>query len=226
MEKPRIAAPNESHLACVLLIDTSGSMEGDPIDNLNSALRDFKEKVSLDEMAKKRLDIAIIEFNDSARIVQDFAPISVMETITLTAGGTTAMGEGVLLAINKVRERTKLYKSLGIPTHKPWIFMITDGTPTDDIQDAVRRVQEEETKGPGGKLKFWCLGVGDYDKETLFRFFDGRPAKRVMELSDMNFDGIFNWLSESMALVSASRVGEEIKLGSLPENTHVVPESW
>lgn len=220
-ETPRIAAPNEAHLACVLLLDTSGSMEGAPIDSLNHALRDFKEKVSMDEMAKKRVDIAIVEFNDSAAVVQDFTPISQMSPVTLEAGGITAMGAGINMAIDMVKDRNRFYNSLGTPVYKPWIFMISDGEPTDDIESAARRIQEEENKGSHGKLKFFALGVPGYDKDTLFKL-----TKRVMELSDTDFAGIFDWMSESMVSISVSRVGEEVRLGNLPENARVVPTDW
>lgn len=69
-----IAAPGEPHMACVLLLDTSISMIGAPIDSLNKAIKDFKEQTSMDDLAQKRVDIAIIEFNDTARVVQDFTP--------------------------------------------------------------------------------------------------------------------------------------------------------
>jgi uncharacterized protein YegL len=213
-DAPKVAAPNEAHLACVLLLDTSYSMSGTPIESLNQALQDFKEKVSMDEMAQKRVDVAIIEFNSSARVVQDFTPISQMTPVTLQATGATAMGEGINMAIDMVKERNRFYNSLGTPVFKPWIFMITDGAPTDDIESAISRIQEEERKGSHGKLKFFALGISTgYDKNTLFRL-----TKRVMELKDTDFSGIFNWMSESMVSISVSRVNDEAPLPPLPEN--------
>ena len=223
---PKIVNPGEAHLACVLLLDTSSSMSGPPIDSLNKALRDFKEKLSMDEMAQKRVDIAIIEFNSTARVVQNFTPILEMQPVTLTASGSTAMGAGVNMAIDMVKDRNRFYHSLGTPVYKPWIFMITDGAPTDDIENAARRVQEEERKGTHGKLKFFALGVDGYDKDTLFKFFEGcdKAQKRVMELTDPNadFSSIFNWMSESMSAISVSRVGEDVKVAKLPDNVQVV----
>ena len=211
--EPIIAAPNEAHMACVLLLDTSGSMYGEPINSLNHALQDFKYKLSMDEMARKRVDICIIEFNTQANLVQWFTPISQMPDITLKASGVTAMGEGINMAIDMIKDRNRFYNSLGTPAYKPWIFMITDGEPTDDISEAIRRVQEEEMKGSHGKLKFFALGVKGYDKNTLFRI-----TNRVMELRDTDFSGIFNWMSESMAAISVSRVGEDVSLPQLPVN--------
>jgi uncharacterized protein YegL len=218
---PKIAAPGEPHLACVLLLDTSSSMAGPPIDSLNKALQDFKNKVSMDEMAQKRVDIAIVEFNSVTNVVQEFTPISQMNPVTLKADGLTAMGAGINKAIDMVKERNRFYNSLGTPVYKPWIFMITDGAPTDDIENAVRRLQEEESKGKHGKLKFFALGVAGYNKPTLFRL-----TKRVMELSGTDFTGIFNWMSESMVAISVSRVEEDVPLGALPGNVTIPPKDW
>lgn len=99
--------------------------------------------------------------------------------------------------------------------------MITDGAPTDDITAAAACIREEESKGTHGKLKFFALGVNGYDKETLFSL-----TKRVMELENTDFSGIFNWMSESMCAISVSRVGENVPLGNLPDNVHVVPCDW
>ena len=218
---PKIMAPNEAHLACVLLLDTSGSMTGQPIDSLNYALQTFKDQVAMDELASRRVDIAIVEFNNDARIVQDFTPIAQMEPVTLRATGMTYMGAGIDLAIDMVKSRNQFYNSVGTPVFRPWIFMITDGAPTDDIGNAANRIWEEESKGVYGKLKFFALGVGNYDINTLFQL-----TNRVIELTDTNFDGIFNWMSESMVAISVSRVGEEVRLGDLPENARVVPADW
>ena len=231
IETPKVAAPGEAHLACVLLLDTSGSMGGEPINSLNKAINDFKAKTSLDELARKRVDIAIITFDDHANLVQDFTPISQMEPVTLTTGGCTNMPEGIQMAIDKVKERNRFYAGIGTPVYKPWIFMITDGVPyvsgmsssemDRKMDEAAQRIKEEESKGSHGKLKFFALGVKDYDKETMFKL-----TKRVMELSDTNFEGIFDWMSESMVKISVSRVDENVPLGNLPDNAHVVPSDW
>ena len=162
-----IAAPSEPHMACVLLLDTSGSMCGSRINSLNKAINDFKKQTSLDELAKNRVDIAVIEFNDRAHVVHDFTSLSLLQPIPLDAHGRTAMGEGINFAIDKVKERNLFYDSRGVPHYKPWIFMISRGCLTDDISSARQRIIDEESKGTHGNLKFWAVGVPGYSKETL-----------------------------------------------------------
>ena len=123
-EEARIEATNEPHLACVLLLDSSGSMTG-CIDNLNKAVSDFKTQVCKNEDSRNRVDVAVVEFNTEVRVVQDFVPISDLPPINLQAGGYTAMGTGIQKAIALVKERNRFYNNLGTPCFKPWIFMIT-----------------------------------------------------------------------------------------------------
>ena len=99
--------------------------------------------------------------------------------------------------------------------------MITDGAPTDDITSARQRIIDEESKGAHGKLKFWAVGVPGYSKETLTSL-----TKRCIALNEANFNGIFNWLSESMVTISVSSVDENPRLSNLPEDAHVIPDTW
>ena len=175
-----VVSPNEPHLACVLLVDTSSSMgESGAINSLNEGIARFKEQLSKDEIAKRRVDVAIIEFNSTVTLVQEFSPVFCLQDVKLTADGLTAMGEAIDFAIDKVKERNHLYAEMGTPCFKPWIFMITDGLPTDNIEKAIKRVREEEAKGRFGKLRFIVLGVGNYDRNTMFQI-----TNRVLEMRD------------------------------------------
>jgi uncharacterized protein YegL len=216
----RISAINEYHVACVLLLDTSGSMYGVPINNLNQAIINFKNQTLLDEIAKKRIDISIIEFNNSARIIQDFVPLTEMSTPTLQANGVTSMGEGIDLALDAIDSRKALYKEVGTPYYRPWVFLLTDGGATDDIDPAASRARELSEKK---KVAVWAVGVGGYDKECLFKITD-----RVLELQDTNFPLLFEWLSNSLVKVSNSDLtgNKKIEYPDLPENTRVVPKEW
>ena len=217
---PVIDNPGGAHMACVLLVDTSYSMEGEAINNLNQAIRDFRQHLSADAMVQKCLDICIISFDSDARVVVPFTPISRLEPITLTVNGTTAMSKGIHLAIDTLKERNRFYNELGTPVYIPWIFMITDGMPdsNDDIESARQRIELEETKGSQGKLRFLGLGVPGFDKKTLVELTRHQGANpRIMELDNFNFAPILGWIADSMKVISVSRVGEKPALPRLPE---------
>jgi uncharacterized protein YegL len=220
--EPVIAAPNEKHLACVLLLDTSGSMAGTSIQELNQAVKLFKEKVVLDEMAKRTVDISIVTFNSTVKVVQPFVPVMEMDSVHLEADGSTAMGQGIVTAVELIKQRNRLYAELGTPAYKPWIFLVSDGEPSDDMTQAITLVKKEEQKG---KLKMIALGVQGYSKKVFSSF-----TNRILELKDYNFEAIFDWLAKSMVVVSVSKVDskgeDDLQLPDLPDNSRIVPRGW
>lgn len=212
--------PAETHLACILLLDTSPSMKGAKLKALNEGVNQFIRQTSMDEFARKRVDVAIVEFYGDARVVQGFTPLSRMEPGYLDVGGQgTSMGKAIVKAIKMAKERNHLYESMGTPHFQPWIVMITDGEPTDDISKAAAMIKSEESKGEHGKLKFWSVGVPGYSLKALKQLSD---SKRIIELTDYNFTGFFNWLSESVVTVSNSRVGTSVPLPNLPNNARAI----
>jgi len=198
-------------------------MSGSKIESLNEGVRRFIDQVSMDETAKRRVDIAIVTFNSTVQKLQDFLPVSQMTAPLLTASGSTAMGQGIKEAVRLIKERNHFYAMKGTPAHKPWVFMITDGTPelepANHIEEAIDLVQREEQKGKLGKLKFWSLAVEGANKSILHQL-----SPRVFDMKNHEFIGIFDWLAESMSCISVSRPGSDPEYAPLPQN--VVPSEW
>lgn len=213
-----ISAVNEHHVACVLLLDTSGSMSNNgAINKLNEGVRKFKEQTMLDEIAQKCVDIAIVEFNTDAHIVQDFIPLAELEVPVLKAGGSTSLGKGLEYAMELVEKRKARYKEIGVPYYRSWIFIISDGEPTDDYTPAAVKAREMAEKN---KFVCWAVGVPGYSKKALQKVTD-----RLFELTDINFPTIFEWLSNSLVKVSNSK-GMAVNYPDLPDNGRVIPKDW
>ena len=217
-----IVAPNFSHMALAFVVDVSSSMGGTPINELNAALNRFKAEVCEDKGTRRILDIAIISFNHETKIVQNFRSVTEMESVNLVANGGTIMGQAVETAIQLVSARSKEYNNTGAVPYKPWIVLISDGAPADNIDDVAREVRSLEERG---KLKFWSLGVTGYDANTLKKF-----SKRVMQLEGYSFYGFIDWAAKSMRCVSESVPTEEPRLPDLPKevkpDTNPMPEGW
>lgn len=221
------AAPGEPHLACILLLDTSSSMlQENKIKHLNEGVKRFLSQTSMDdELVQKRVDVAIIEFNDTAQVVREFAPLIKTEPVVLEAKGCTAMGAGINLAIDKMKERIRFYSNMGTPCFKPWIILFTDGEPTDDVSAAAARIKEEESKGSHGLLRFWSVGIDNYNLKVLAQLSE---QKHIIELSDYNFMSFFDWLS---AMLIISMIYPRVSPPDLPENARPIrkngiPDEW
>lgn len=214
------ASVNDQHLACVLLLDTSTSMRnGGAIDRLNEATKIFKEQCSENDALRRGLDIAVVTFNSTVTIVQEFTPVTQMMVPELEANGQTYMGQGLDVAMSLLEERKAQYKEIGIPYHRPWIFMISDGAPNDDYMPVFQRIQEMQK---AKKIELWSVGVPGYEKEILTAL-----TKRVIELDEnLQFAELFEWLSTSLSKKSSSRPGDIVQYDNLPEGSRVVPSDW
>jgi len=201
---PEFAINPEPRCACTLLLDTSGSMAGAPIDALNAGLQALQVDLQEDALAKRRVELSIVTFGGYVQTVQDFISAGSFVPPTLTADGNTPMGEAIALGLNLVKSRKAEYKANGVPYYQPWIFLITDGSPTDEYQSAAQMVQAEvAAKG----LTFFGVGVGGANMDIIKSITD-----RALLLDGLKFRELFKWVSASQKRVSASKLGEQTAL--------------
>lgn len=210
---PEFAENPEPRCACLLLLDTSGSMSGEPIQQLNEAVSLFIEELQSDPLASKRVELGIVTFGP-VNVVSEFHNPDMMIAPALQATGATPMGEAIETAVKMVEDRKQLYRSNGMMYYRPWIFMITDGSPTDAWQNAAALVKEGENSK---KFAFFSVGVDSADMSTLGQISSRTPLK----LKGLRFRELFQWLSSSLKSVSRSRPDEEVAL-----QNPVTPEGW
>ncbi len=117
----------EPRCPCVLLLDTSGSMQGAPIEALNQGLLSFKDELTKNPLASRRVEVSIVTFDRNINVVQDFVTADQFTPPILTAQGLTTMGAGIHKSLDLIQERKAQYRSNGVAYYRPWIFMITDG---------------------------------------------------------------------------------------------------
>lgn len=192
----------ERRLPCVIVADRSYSMSGSKLDALNDGLQIFAKAISSDEMALKRVEAAIVSFGP-VRVDQDFATLDRFTMPRLTCDGGTPMGEAVNKALDLIEARQAKYKANGVPSYTPWVWLITDGEPTDSWKSAAKRLQGLDKKG---KVMGFGVGVDGADLSCLGQFTARPPVK----LKETRFEEMFEFVSKVMSTVTHSRPGEKI----------------
>ena len=203
----------EQKCLCVLVLDVSGSMRGEPIKELNQGLIDFYNEVKDDETSSQRLEVCIMTFNDTVKTVQEPALVDNFTMPTLSAYGSTAMCDAVSEAIEKVVARKKWYKDTSQPYYRPWIILMTDGEPDvgQDVYGLAARIKSDtESK----RYVFMSVGIEDANMETLQTLQGSRPAK----LKGLKFKQFFQWLSASMGTIVTHSEGEKVDISPDPLN--------
>ena len=197
----------EQRCPCVLLLDVSGSMSGAPIAQLNAGLQTFRDSIQKNELASMRVEVAIITFGGVVELKQDFITVDQFIPPVLAANGSTPMGAAINMALDRIEERKQIYKSAGISYFRPWIFLITDGEPTDDWHAAATRIQAMEERK---SVTFFVVGVDKAKMDTLAQI--APPNRAPVKLNGLDFAGMFLWLSTSLGKVSESRKDEQVPL--------------
>ncbi len=184
--------------ACMVILDTSGSMDGTAIRELNSGIQHFIASVQQDEVAAYSVEIGVITAGANITEALPFTTANNIDGITqFYASGSTPLGRATELALQRLEERKKEYKRSGIAYYQPWLVIISDGAPTDSYNAAA---QQAKALSEQRKLVVLPIGVEGADLNILGQF-SSRGAKK---LQGLKFNEFFEWLSASMSRVSAS----------------------
>ena len=209
----------EPRCPCVLLLDTSGSMSGSPIAALTSGVALYKQDLASDSLAAKRVEVAIVAFGGSVRTLSEFTSAEAFAPPALSASGETPMGEAILRGIEMVRQRKDTYRSNGIQFYRPWVFLITDGVPTDSWHEAAAAIRKGEKEKA---FTFWAVGTESANFDTLKEI--SSPERPPLKLDGMKFGELFRWLSNSQQSVSRSQPGASSGV-KVEDPTHG-PSGW
>lgn len=190
----------------VLLLDTSGSMSGAPIGELNQGVSQFLQETAEDEAAGMSVELEIITFDDCANRVIPFSPIAnVHQPAPFTAGGMTSMGAALRMATQDLKQRRELYRRNGVSSYRPWVILMTDGGPNDQWEDAAR---EMRAMGERNRIQYIGIEIGHHaDHRTLCRILPAQPGP--VRLQGLRFKQFFRWLTDSLRSVSASTPEQE-----------------
>lgn len=199
----------EPRCPCVLLLDTSGSMRGEPIGALSEGLRAFKEDLMKDPLASRRVELAVVTFDSDVKVVQDFVTVDQFVPPELAAQGQTFMGSAIHKALDMIQTRKSTYRANGVAYYRPWVFMITDGEPQGEpesvVQQAAQRLKNDEANK---RVAFFAVGVESANMSKLAELVVRAPVKLI----GLNFVEMFVWLSRSMEKVAQSKTDEQVAL--------------
>ena len=183
-------------LPVYLLLDTSGSMLGEPIEAVKNGVELLLSTLRQDPYALETACLSIITFDSSAQLVCPLTELAAFQAPSLHASGCTALGEALALTAERVQEevvKTSLEKK---GDWKPLVFIMTDGAPTDDLEAGLQKFRQ---------CKFGvvvaCAAGKNVNTDVLKKI-----TECVVQLDTANSASIkafFNWVSASVSVGSA-----------------------
>lgn len=228
-----LAENPEPRLPCLLLVDSSGSMSASAggrskITMLNEGLSLLKSEMLKDGLTSLRVEVAVVSFGGTVRVESDFALPDNWSPPTLFASGGTPMYEAICVGLDLLRARMEKYRKAANRTFTPWVFLLSDGAPTDtDSCGAVNRVHAGDSAQKGvERFLFYSILVGPEPQDngemdpraasySFGRLVDIAPPRRPpIVMNPTRFKELFQFISQSAIAQSNS-----VQSGGTPNET-------
>ncbi len=192
----------------IFLLDTSSSLSNEYLEGLIEGINTFEEQLSQDDTASRCVEVAIITFGNSAKVVQPFTNAGNFSLHQMGLGGTAATGRGIELSLKIIEHRQRIYTSQNIQHYQPWIFLITGSNPNDNWQDAVQQVKQAVGNQ---QLNFLTVGVENADMNILNQI--APPKFPATKLEGLKFEPLFYGLAHLMKRIAHRQEKESLLQG-------------
>ena len=201
---------------CVICLDASTSMSGEPASELNLGLRQFYKEVRSKPALNSGLDVGIVTFASTAAVLRPPSRLTEEPPPTIGADGDTALGGALRLALDMFERRQGKYRTHGMEVVRPWLIVMTDGQPTDEWESQAWRVKNlAEMK----EIAVLAVGVGPKaDMAMLDRLC--ASSQPPVRLRGLEFGRFFQWLKEALALCGGTRPGQQLALPAVSGWNH------
>jgi len=186
-------------LPVYLLLDTSGSMSGEPIEQVKNGVQIMINSLRQNPQAIETAFISIITFDSTARQLMPLTDLASFQMVDIRATGTTALGEALTLASNCIEKEVAKTTMEQKGDWKPIVFIMTDGVPTDNWQKGVADFARSKTS-----FVVACAAGSGADTKILKQI-----TENVVSLDTADAQSIakfFAWVSASIGVSSTKLI--------------------
>ncbi len=198
-------------LPVYLVLDTSGSMSGEPIQQVNNGVQMLVSALRQDPQALETAFLSVITFDSTAKEAVPLTDLPSFQAPTVAATGTTALGEALSLVADCAKRDVKTASATQKADWRPMVFIMTDGSPTDDFQKGLARFKKEKW---GAVV---ACGVDSADV-SLLQQIAGEAVVTLSTADAKALEAFFKWVTASISTSSKSvQTGKEVEgLNQLP----------
>lgn len=214
-------------LPVYLLIDTSGSMSGEPIAAVKNGIDMLIADLRGNPHALESAWLSIITFDSDARQLVPLTDLQSFQMPSIGAGGMTALGPALSLLCNcRKRECKKSWNDADGREHKgdyrPLVFLMTDGKPNEGDLDVGIAAFKAEKWG----MAVSCAAGGDADVAVLKRITGEECTVALDGLSSGSLEAYFRWISTSIQTTSTKiqEEGEPSEQGTVSDMAPLPPQ--
>lgn len=187
-------------LPVILLLDRSGSMDGDKIDTLNAATNEMIESFKTAGQGEVDIHLAVISFGDGGATYDlPLQSVKSINRITLRAAGITPMGMALRMAKDMIEDKDTI-PSKG---YRPTVVLVSDGDPNDNWEQPM---EDFIGSGRSSKCERFAMAIGTTaDDPVLNRFLAGTENKVFLAEAANQIRDFFKFVTMSVSVRSRSQ---------------------
>lgn len=189
----------------VILLDVSGSLIAFA-DRVRAGFRRMLDNFRENTATKVSVDLLLVTFADRAKS-SGFAPAGRFAPPELSFGGQTNLADALDTARAAVEARWREYAAAGVQLNKCLEFVVTDGHPTGEYKEAVKRNRVFEARNR--RVEVFPVAAGDAAMPVLAELSGHREP---LLLDECNWAEFFAWIYKSAEVVSGSLPGDQVDL--------------
>ncbi len=184
-------------LPVYLLLDTSGSMRGEPIEAVRVGLEAMVTSLRYDPFALESVWLSIITFDRDVKLVCPLTEIDRFQIPFIDApnSGPTHLGGALELLLERVEVEVVKNQNDRPSDWMPLLFIMTDGSPSDlqKFRDVVPKVRA------AGFGNIVACAAGSRAKEEYLREITSNVV--CLDNTDSaTFQQFFRWVSTSVSI--------------------------
>ena len=204
LDLSEVTVTNLKPLPVFLLLDTSYSMDGRKIEELNRATREMLETFKEEERKDNSITVAVITFGGEAKIHLDPTRASEINWKDLSADGNTPMGKALEIAKSMVEDKEVTPGR----AYRPIIVLVSDGQPNDQWENPLCEFVKE---GRSAKCDRMAMAIGsDADRTVLEEFLEGTSHQLCFAKNASQLHEFFQRVTMSVTMRSNSTDPNEL----------------
>ena len=204
-------------LPVYLLLDSSGSMSGEPIEATKNGVQVLVSTLRQDPYALETAYLSVITFDSSAKQIIPLTELASFQPPTLVATGSTALGEGLELLAQRINAEVTKSTADVKGDWKPLIFLMTDGEPTDNWKKGV-----DALKSVRSGLIVACAAGPSANTATLKQITE--VVVQLDTADSATIKAFFKWVSASISFGSQKVESGQKEVGGLSDLPPPPPE--
>jgi uncharacterized protein YegL len=192
-------------------------MTGEPIEAVKNGVQVLISTLRQDPYALETAFLSVITFDSSAKQLVALTELSMFQMPEIKASGATALGDALTLLANKIDSEVTKTTAEVKGDWKPLVFLMTDGSPTDNWQKGLAEFKKRKTG-----VVVACAAGQSADTNVLKQITE--IVVQLDTADSATIKAFFKWVSASVSTGSQKIEASGVEVGGLNELPPPPPE--